>query len=135
MDAITEAHPNLEVLELISYRDKTSPSDDRALSGITFSKLTKLSLRGFQLRDGAALLKVGRRLFHIFVIPLLSLSFFLFISRSSTSALNLKFFTLRLTHWKRRIFWLTSSAFSVRLPSCVNSGIFICVVAMISCRI
>ena len=64
MDAITEAYPNLEILELKTYRDLNSPPDDRALSAITFSKMTKLSLRGFPLRDGAALLEV-RKLFKI----------------------------------------------------------------------
>ena len=63
MDAIADAYPNLEVLELITNLSKENPPDERALFAITFSKLTKLSLRGFQLRDGAALLKVGKRFF------------------------------------------------------------------------
>ena len=93
VDAITESYPNLEVLELTTYRNKTSPPDDRALSAITFSKLTKLSLRGFQLQDGAALLEV-KSCFLLSFYHRSSLIAFHFLNfRLSMSAPNWKFCT------------------------------------------
>lgn len=56
---MTEAYPILENLQLSVDRNEAIPYDDEAcLSGINFSKLTSLSLRGFNLQDGTFLLSV-----------------------------------------------------------------------------
>ncbi len=56
---MTEAYPNLENLQLSVDRYEAIPYDDEAcLSAINFSKLTSLSLRGFNLQDGTFLLSV-----------------------------------------------------------------------------
>jgi len=59
MKSIADFYPNLENLQLIkTLRVNTSPPDEIALSAISFSRLTSLSLRGFFLSDGGFLLEV-----------------------------------------------------------------------------
>lgn len=56
---MTEAYQNLETLKLSTFRLRTSLPDDKALSALSFPKLTSLSLKGFDLGDGAALVEVN----------------------------------------------------------------------------
>jgi len=63
VEGMVEGYPVLETLKLTTCRHKTNPVDDRALSTTSFPRLTFLFLRGFDLKDGFALLSVIVTLF------------------------------------------------------------------------
>ena len=65
IEAMTEAYPMLEILDLKTRRDPSIPSDHKAiLSAFRFPNLAFLILDNFQLFDGAGLISVNRHCIH-----------------------------------------------------------------------
>jgi len=71
VEAMNEAYPNLEILQLSMNRNKTIPRNhETCLSALSFPMLTSLTLSRFDLRDGSFLLSVNITLVDHFSIYL-----------------------------------------------------------------
>ena len=120
---MTEAFPILEILDLTTHRDPTIPMDHSKaiLSAFRFPHLTFLSLRNFQLVDGAALLTV--KLEAVLMFKLISLNHYLSSIRSPFSVRSYRSFILKRITWIRHLSHPTWNVSSVRLTIYVISGI------------
>lgn len=68
VEAMIEAYPNLEILQLATYyQEMARPFDDTVLSALSFPKLVSLTLTNFKLEQGSFLLKVNAAIQSVYI--------------------------------------------------------------------
>jgi len=123
VEAMTEAYPTLEILQVTTHRHQTIPPDHQAiLPSFCFLNLTFLSLSNFQLLDGAALIPVKLKYDFTYNISLLDNHLYSPNVRSLYRAQSFKSFTWKLILWIHHLSHRTWNYSSVKLSIYGISG-------------